>query len=391
MRIAVLTSLYPGPPRPFEGVFAERRWVGMLERGHDVSVTQPLPRTPGPLARGKWAEIHRMPVAEQRRGIAVERPRYLHVPGYPRRNARLFARVGLARILRTRPDVVVCDYAWPAGQAALRLRAAGVPCVINGRGSDVLEVAGEAGLAAELAQCLASAGHWCAVSQDLIDVMDGLGGDAGRGVLVPNGVDLELFHLRDRATARASLDVFAGADGPVVLVVGHLIERKDPLLALDAFARGAPANALCCFVGRGALEADLRARADELGVAERVRFAGERTPDELATLYAAADALLLTSRREGRPNVVLEALASGLPVLATDAGGTAELLSRWKAGSLAQTRDAAQLGRMLAALLTAAPDREELRASVEHLSWAASFEALERCIDGAIREGALRT
>ena len=108
MNIEVLTSLYPSPPRPFEGIFAERRWTGMRERGHQVRVTHPLPRTPGPFARGAWAEIRRMPAREERAGIRIERPRYLHLPGRALRNARRFQRVGLRRLLREGPpDVVV--------------------------------------------------------------------------------------------------------------------------------------------------------------------------------------------------------------------------------------------------------------------------------------------
>ena len=383
MRIEVLTSLYPGPPRPFEGIFAERRWLGMGARGHEVRVTQPMPRTPGPLSRGAWAEIRRMPRMEVRDGIQVDRPRYLHLPGRARRNACRFARVGLRRILTACPDVVVCDYAWPAAEAAPILRRAGIPCVISGRGSDVLEVAGEAGLGAELATCLQAAGHWCAVSQDLVDAMDDLGGAPGRGVLVPNGVDLSRFSLRDRAEARASLSLPSSSD-PIVLVVGHLIARKDPLLALAAFVNGAPDVAACYFLGRGPLEQELRERARELGVSHRVHFVGEVSPDELSQWYASANLLLLTSRREGRPNVVLEALASGVPALATSAGGTAELLSNWSERSLAPDRDANEIGRMLRDLLADPPARVALRASVEHLSWESSLETLEACLDAAV-------
>jgi len=234
MRVAVLTSLYPGPPRPFEGLFAERRWLGMKARGHDVAVTHPLPRTPGPFATGGWAEIRRMPRREVRQGIAIERPRYLHLPGRARWNASAFARVGLRSLLAgDRPDVVVADYAWPAAAIAPLLRRLSIPCVINGRGSDVLQVTGEAGLGGLLSSFLQAAGHWCAVSEDLVTVMDRLGQAPGRGVLVPNGVDLEAFTLGDRRAARDALGL--PRERALVLVVGHLIPRKDPLLALDAF------------------------------------------------------------------------------------------------------------------------------------------------------------
>lgn len=384
MRIAVLTSLYPSNTRPHEGIFAERRWLGMRARGHAIRVVHPLPRAPFPLSlAARYGEIAAMASVEERGGIPIERPRYLHFPRAARANAQRFAARGVATLLAgVRPEVVVCDYAWPAAAAASALRAAKVPCVISGRGSDVLQVAGEAGLAAELAAALRTAGFWCAVSQDLVDRMDALAGSKS-GVLVPNGVDLELFRPRDRAAVRAKLGIDPAL--ALVLVVGHLIERKDPLLALASFlawTKSTAPFAKLVFVGRGPLEAAVRSAAAAAGMAHAVECVGEKSPVELAEWYAAADALLLTSSREGRPNVVLEALASGLPVVATRAGGTAELLEGLP-HALANSRDADELGRLLAIGLRERPTAERLRARVEKLSWQAGFETLEKLLERA--------
>jgi len=380
MRIGVLTSLYPSRPFPFEGIFAERRWDGMRERGHDVRVVHPFPRTPGPFAWGRWAALHAVPPRERRGEVWVEQPRYLHLPRRAHGNARRFAAVGVRRLLAGgRPEVVVADYAWPAAAAAPLLAREGIACVVSGRGSDVLQVAGEAGLAAELAGYLRAAGHWCAVSEDLLAAMDRLGG--GRGTLTPNGVDLELFRPGDRSAARAELE--RADDGPLVLVVGHLIERKDPALALRAFARAAPAGARLVLLGRGPLEDALREEARVLGLDGRVELVGEQPPGRLADWYRAADCLLLTSRREGRPNVVLEALASGCPVVATDAGGTGELL-RGLDGALVRSRDAERVGAALAETLARPREPDRLRAIVEPLSWERSFRALEGCLERAV-------
>src|SRR5262245_4540063 len=360
MRIEVLTSLYPSAVHPVEGVFAERRWLGMRARGHEVGVTQPLPFVSRWLPLARWRALARVPARETRGGIEIERPRYLHLPGRARANAAAFARAGLARLARgAAPEVAVLDYAWPAAAAVPGLRARRLPCVVSGRGSDVLEVAGEAGLADELAYALRSAGHWCAVSQDLLRVMDRLG--QGRGVLVPNGVDAELFRPRPSTPARAALGLEAG--GRLVLVCGHLIERKDPLLALAAFERGAAPDDRLVFLGRGPLAGALDDAIRARGLAARVARRGEVAPEELARWYAAAELVLLTSRREGRPNVVLEALASGRPVLATDAGGTAELLAEDHPDMLARTRDPEALGQRLRALLATPFEPEALAAS----------------------------
>ncbi len=383
MRIAVLTSLFPSSSFPFEGIFAERRWRGMRDRGHEVSVTHPLPRTPWPLARGRWAGIHAVPAREERDGIPVEHPRYLHVPRVPLRNARVFARAGLQSVLRRgRPDVVVCDYAWPSSAAAPALADAGIPCVVSGRGSDVLEVAGEAGLAEPLARFLCTAGHWCAVSEHLLARMDELGG--GTGTLVPNGVDLDLFHPGNRVLARRDLGL--REDAPLVLVVGHLIPRKDPLLALAAFAALSVPDARLVFVGEGALAEDVREEARRSGLDERVTLVGAAPPERLSSWYRAADCLLLTSLREGRPNVVIEALACGTPAVAVDAGGTSELLvdlPELVVGGESR-RDPVRIAAHLAAALESPPSEERLTNAVRALSWDRSLDALDVCLETAV-------
>jgi len=387
MRIAVLTSLFPSSVRPHEGIFAQRRWSRMRDRGHDVSVTHPLPWAPAAFGRESWDELRRMSAQEERDGVPIRRPRYLHVPRRALGNARAFARAGVAAIeSAARPDVVVADYAWPAAVAAKPCAKRGWPFVLSGRGSDVLQVASIPRLRDALRDSLRASNGWCAVSQHLVDSMDELAGAPGRGVLVANGVDFELFRPRDRAEARraAKLDF----DGPLVLVVGHLIERKDPLLALAAFAalraKHAP-GARLAFVGRGALEGEVRAAVEREGLSACVRLVGEASPELLANWYGAADVLLLTSTREGRPNVVLEALASGLSVLATDAGGTAELLVD-APGMLARSRNASELGGMLAALLSAPREPLRLRALAERWSWDAGLDALEALLESAIAQ-----
>lgn len=389
MKIGVLTSLFPSAERPREGIFALRRWVGMAARGHEVHVVQPTPRVPWPLgalAPRRFGDLAARPASEVLEGLPVERPRYLHISGRTLPNARRFARAGVTALLAHEPEVVVCDYAWPASAAAEQLRKAGTACVVSGRGSDVLEVSGEAGFGAELGTNLRTAGAWCAVSQDLVAAMDRLAGER-RGVLVPNGVDSALFGIVD-AESRSALRADLGwqPDEGIVLLVGHLIERKDPTLALAAFA------SLCAtrpgvrlvVVGAGPLEKTLRADIDRRRLGERVELLGERDPEALAKLYAAADVLLLTSKREGRPNVVLEAFSSGLPVVATDAGGTAELFAPGPM-DVVESRYPSDLGAALAAALETPPERSALAASVAALSWDAGLARLETLLMEAPR------
>jgi glycosyltransferase involved in cell wall biosynthesis len=391
VRIAVVTSLYPSAPLPREGVFAERRWLAMVERGHDVCVIRPVPRVPWPRLRPAWSEMAAMSARENRSGIEIQRPRYLHLCGRDAWNTRAFARCALATLDGFPAfDAVVCDYAWPAAALAPGLERRGIPCLIHGRGSDILEVAEDPALAALLTGWLRTAGHWCAVSTDLVDAMDRLAGSPGRGHLTPNGVDLTHFALatqEDRGQARAALDL--PAEGQIFLSVGHWIPRKQPLVALQAFQRAAPQDATLAFLGRGPLEGDLRraigARGSG-GLAERVRLVGEVAPEELARWYAAADLVLLPSTREGRPNVVLEALACGRPVLATDVGGTAEVLGAFPELLAAEPTTEGFTAALADLLAPGGPTRspQELRSLVDSLTWENACQALEKALQGAV-------
>lgn len=388
MRVAVLTSLYPSPHAPFEGIFAARKWEGLKGRGHDVRAVVPLPFAPRSLASlmsEERARVARAPRHEVRGGIEVVRPRYLHIPTRATGNAARFTKAALAAIDASKPaDVVVLDYAWPAAAAAPALRDLGLPTVINGRGSDVLQVQDVAVLRPLLAGGLSAAHALTAVSQDLLDAMCALREPHASGapaVLTPNGVDQEHFSPGDRQAARRSLGLSEESD--VVLVVGHLIERKDPLLALRSFHAASRPAARLVFVGRGPLEESLRAEAERLGLGDRVDLMGERPPKELVAWYRAANVLLLTSSREGRPNVVLEALSTGCPVLATDAGGTAEVIPE-PARMLSRSRAERDIGEMLARLLDDPPAAATLRASVGPLSWSASLDALESLLESLI-------
>lgn len=385
MRIGVLTSLYPCPERPFEGIFAERKWLGLRARGHQVTLAHPVPWGPrwlAPLLGDGRAYLARIPRTEDRGGVEVRRPRFVHLPGRATGNAARFAATGARALMGAgtpAPEVVVCDYAWPAAAAVGVFRRAGIPVLVNGRGSDVLQVRDVPGLAGALAAGLAEANGFTAVSQDLLDAMVELGGSKSIQALTPNGVDSAHFSPGSRAAARERLQ--QEGQGPLVLCVGHLIERKDPLLALRAFAVGAPETARLVFVGRGPLAEAVAGAARELGVEERVSLQGERPPEELVDWYRAASMLLLTSHREGRPNVVLEALSAGCPVLATRAGGTGELISDPR--MLSEGRTPEMLGGMLASLLASPPGAQELRRSVRHLTWDASLDALEGVLGDA--------
>lgn len=140
--------------------------------------------------------------------------------------------------------------------------------------------------------------------------------------VVPNGVDVRRYRLRQQASARARL---ALGDGPILLCVGRLVREKGIHLAIEALV-GIPESRLV-IVGDGEEQSALEALASRLKIADRVVFAGSQPPETVATYMAAADVFLFpTERDEAAPVVLPEAMASGLPVIASDMGGITEVI-----------------------------------------------------------------
>lgn len=170
-----------------------------------------------------------------------------------------------------------------------------------------------------------------------------------RVCVVPNGVDPERWRAA-RALERAELDV--GPDAELVLVVGLLNSAKGQDLALRALAAGplaARPGAVLLLAGHGDDRAALEALAVELGVADRVRFLGWR--DDVPALMATADVVLLPSRWEGMPYVVLEAMAAGKPVVATRVDGARDLVEEGRTGLVVDVGDVDAIAGAVARVL----------------------------------------
>jgi len=160
---------------------------------------------------------------------------------------------------------------------------------------------------------------------------------ADRISVIPLGFDLSRFAVADRAAARAQFrrSIQAEDHDVVITLVGRLTAIKNHALALRAFAALAPAarrSAVLVFVGGGELETPLRELAQQLGIGDRVRFAGWWNGSDLPAVYYGSDIVALSSDNEGTPVCLIEALACGRAVIATDVGGVADVLEEGRLG-----------------------------------------------------------
>ncbi len=258
----------------------------------------------------------------------------------------------LAGVLRRmRPDIVHSRN-WGALDAVPAARLARVRAVVHGEhGREIADPQGLDPRRNRIRRWLAPfVDRYVTVSLDLGRwLADTVGIAARKIVTIHNGVDTRRFGEGDRMAGRAALGV--EGDAVVVGTVGRLDPVKDQIGLLDAYAqiRESGLRHLLVLVGDGPCRPDLEARAARPDLRGRVRILGER--GDVPRLLAGFDVFALPSIAEGISNTVLEAMASGLPLVATRTGGNPELVEEGVTGRLVPVGDRAALAAALGAYL----------------------------------------
>lgn len=374
LRLLTFTTLYPNAEQPHHGVFVENRLRHLLAGGAVESrVIAPVPWFPLSSPRfGSYAINARVPRIEERYGIAIEHPRYGLPPKIGMLPAPLLlywgARRAVHRLRRSGYDFDVIDahYFYPDGvAAALLAREFGKPLVITARGTDINLIPQYAIPRWMIQWAAGQASAMITVCAALKTTLTELDVPDERITVLRNGVDLQTFHPIDPAQAREALG--ESPEGILLVSVGHLIERKGHHHVIGALPRLPGARLLVA--GTGPEKTALEALAGRLGVADRVRFLGQVPHGRLAQLYSAADALVLASSREGWANVLLEAMACGTPVVASNIWGTPEVVTVPEAGRLMPELSPNGVACAVSDLLRAPPERKATRFYAEQFSW----------------------
>lgn len=340
MRILVVTSQFPIAGEPNRGR-PILQTVRALSRRAEVRVLSPVARYP------RWARprSYLFRAADPAHAVLGCDVRYVEYPALPALtrpfNGGLCARALHAPLRAFAPDVVLSYWLYPDAYGAMRAaQRAGVPLVVGARGSD-LRV--RDAISRRLTRpVLHAARRILVVSEDLgrVAVRD-YGADPARIRAIPNGCDAAIFHPQPREAARAALGIDAEAE--LVVYVGRLVPEKGLRELLDAAAMLAPQRPRLrlALIGDGPMRAELESRlaADP---SLRIALPGALGPQEVARWMAAADLVTLPSYSEGHPNVLVEALACGRPVVATPVGGIPEVVDA-DCGVLVPARDAAAL------------------------------------------------
>jgi glycosyltransferase involved in cell wall biosynthesis len=395
MKVLTFSTLYPNAARPAHGVFVETRLRQLVASGQaEARVLAPVPWFPfRQQLYGDYARHARAPRVERRQGIVVMHPRYPVLPKVGMSVAPLLLSRAVAptleRIHRHFPfDLIDAHYFYPDGVAAVMLgKRARKPVVVTARGSDINLIAKHRLPRAMIRWAARNAAAVVTVSRALKDALVELGVPPEHVRVLRNGVDTDLFKPVEREAVRQRL----GMTRKTILSVGNLLDFKGHGIVISALSLLPECELVV--IGEGPDRRRFHMLARDSGVAERVRFLGSIPQAELRQYYGAADALVLGSSREGWPNVLLEAMACGTPVIASDVGGVSEIVTAAEAGIVLEERSAAAVARAVGALLANPPDRSATRRYAEQFGWDATTRGqlqLFRQILAAGAEGASR-
>jgi glycosyltransferase involved in cell wall biosynthesis len=256
------------------------------------------------------------------------------------------------------------------------------------RGSDIHSIAQRPAHARLIAGALRASAKVFAVSAALKADVVALGVDPNHVVVIPNGIEADRFVSVDRARARAHVGLPLGA--PTVVCVSRLSREKGVDVLVEAAAAMTTAGVRVVVVGDGPEEGALKAQARRAGVEDRVVFAGARPHSEVPLWIAAADVAVLSSRKEGHPNALVEYLACGRPAVATRVGGVPEVLSSPALGTLVEPENARALAAALDDALARRWDEEAIARAGRARDWDAVARDMLREFEGIVADRAVR-
>lgn len=388
MRILTLTTLFPNALQPNHAVFVRTRMEQYIRKfGHRWTVVAPVPYFPRlPFAiRDSYDTLARIPRFESPRGYPVHHPRYLVTPRVGMRYYGAWMAAGVRRLVSRLHaedpfDLIDGHYVYPDGTAAVRLgRELGIPVVLSARGTDLSLYPKLPGVADLIRSNLNSSRHLICVSEGLRQEALNLGTPGEKVSVIGNGVDANLFRQGDRRKARELLGL--PSDATIILSIGRLIELKGFHLIIEACSRLDREKVVLVIVGDGPERKSLERLAESLHLGDRVHIVGSVANDSLPTWYQAADIFALASSREGWPNVLCEAQACGLPVVATKVCGITEIIQSDELGLLVEERSAEGLRAGLERAISTTWDRPLIASVGRTRTWDQVSEELASVFD----------
>jgi teichuronic acid biosynthesis glycosyltransferase TuaC len=369
LKIAVITRYFPSSAEPWQGKSAFQT-LRLIARRADVRVFFPNATYPSFL-RPPSRIYDKLDPAYRPGEVDVRYYDYKALPVVSRPfNGQMAAHAVLPHVRAYAPDLIFGIFLYPAGFAALQVgKALSLPVIAMGIGSDINRIEGRAS-ERHTRTLLSETDFLVTVSDDLRRKAVAMGAPAERTRAILNGCDLSTFHVKDCVEARLKLSIDAGAEA--IVYIGRIDVKKGlrELIEAAVSLRSHRPKLQVYMVGEGSDRAALQSAVEASDATSYIHLMPACVPNEVPTWMAAADLVTLPSYMEGCPNVVLEALACGRPVVATNVGGIPEIMND-ACGRLVPPRDAEALAQGLEAVLD-----QEWDAAAISASWSRSWSAV---------------
>lgn len=346
IRVCLLTTSYPLHPKATSGIFVKRLADALRKKVKVIVVTPDDNKTllpPTDTIAFRYAPKKKQQLSHLEGGIPValkkSKTNYIYM-------ASLLINFFLASLRHGKnSDILHANWSIPgiiAGLVGLLIRK---PAITTLRGEDVHRAHSSSLFKLSLYSCILLNKRIICVSTDMQESLHTLFPRKAKKILhIPNGVDTCFSKLAepDKKTT----------DRLVLLCVGSLIKRKDFATVIKALPHCETRNnLLLCIAGAGPEHSNLAALAEALNVSTAVRFLGSVAPDAIYLEYQKADIFIIASRSEGRPNALIEAMSTGLPVIGTRISGITELIEDNISGCLFEPGEHMELAHLIDSLV----------------------------------------
>jgi glycosyltransferase involved in cell wall biosynthesis len=348
IRVLSISSMFPNSRMPIHAQFVKQR-LDALSKFVDLTVVSPIPWFPGEQWNARYRNRHFVPSRSDDNFYPAYFPKFFSIPGVLKPLDGLFMAYSVRDwMLKHRHiddfDLLDCHLGFPDGYAgAILAKIFHKPFVVTLRGHDINDLHRYPIRIRQVIYALRRCNRFFGVSQALVDGAVKLGAPKEKGCCSTNGVDSRRFFPSDRQETCTRLGL--ATQFRYILSVSHIVKRKgiDILLgALGILWKRGHRDLHYLVVGAGGEEGDytrvLRKLAAELGVSNCVHWIGAIANTDLHWYYTIADLSCLASEKEGWPNVILESLASGTPVVAHAAWGVPEIIPTENLGILVKER-----------------------------------------------------
>jgi len=382
MRILIISNLYPNRLLRNRATFNRHQFFELARHCSVKIIAQVAWTDKVSLKRSTGQTI---PYRETIDGIETYHPTYFFTPKILETLYGLFCFLSIyataSRLIRSmQPHCIFATWAYPDGFAAVLLgRLYGLPVFVKTHGSDIHGI--QSGLPTLLtAWGLKKARKVFSVSRDLKNRAVKMGVDKDRIITVYNGVDRTVFYPQNKIEARQKFDI--PPDMTVMLFVGNLETVKGPDVLIDAFhiMKSSITNCRLYLTGAGSLLKHLKEKCRAHGLGKSVIFSGPVDHKTMGSWMNTADLLVVPSRNEGVPNVILEAMACQIPVVATRVGGIPEVVVENETGLLVEAERPDQLGRVIKDALGREWNKDKILRHSKEYTWESNISAILSCI-----------